>query len=46
MKVAESHIVNDVCMGMSHGKPQGRGMGPEDTNAIFVEAEMKRDFGI
>lgn len=28
---------NDVCMGMSRGRPQGRGMGPEDTEAIFKE---------
>jgi len=28
---------NDICMGMSHGKPRGRGMGPEDTAAIFKE---------
>lgn len=33
---------NDVCMGMSHGKPQGRGMGPEDTNAIFKELLRSR----
>lgn len=29
-------------MGMSHGKPQGRGMGPEDTNAIFKELLRSR----
>lgn len=28
---------NDICMGMSRGRPQGRGMGPEDTEAIFKE---------
>lgn len=26
---------NDICMGMSGGKPQGRGMGPKDTDTIF-----------
>lgn len=33
---------NDICMGMSHGKPQGHGMGPEDTNAIFKELLRSR----
>lgn len=28
---------NDVCLGMSRGKPRGHGMGPEDTAAIFKE---------
>lgn len=28
---------NDVCMGMSRGRPQGRGMGPKDTKEIFKE---------
>lgn len=28
---------NDICMGMSKGKPRGHGMGPEDTIAIFKE---------
>lgn len=34
-----SHLgeTNDVCLGMSHGKPRGHGMGPEDTAAIFKE---------
>lgn len=29
-------------MGMSHGKPRGHGMGPEDTNAIFKELLRSR----
>ena len=33
---------NDICMGMSHGKPRGHGMGPEDTNAIFKELLRSR----
>ncbi|MDM8209602.1 hypothetical protein [Mediterraneibacter glycyrrhizinilyticus] len=33
---------NDVCMGMSRGRPQGRGMGPEDTEAIFKELLKSR----
>lgn len=33
---------NDVCMGMSRGRPQGRGMGPEDTAAIFKELLKSR----
>lgn len=33
---------NDICMGMSCGKPQGHGMGPEDTNAIFKELLKSR----
>ncbi len=28
---------NDVCLGMSRGKPRGHGMGPEDTTKIFDE---------
>jgi len=32
-----SHLgeTNDICLGMSRGKPRGHGMGPEDTAAIF-----------
>lgn len=33
---------NDVCLGMSRGRPQGRGMGPEDTEAIFKELLKSR----
>lgn len=28
---------NEICMGMSYGKPQGHGMGPKDTDKIFKE---------
>lgn len=40
MEVAEevfSHLgeTNDICLGMSRGRPGGRGMGPEDTRRIF-----------
>lgn len=36
---AFSHLgeTNDICLGMSRGKPSGRGMGPEDTNKIFAQ---------
>lgn len=39
-----SHLgeTNDICLGMSHGKPRGRGMGPEDTVAIFKELLQSR----
>ena len=32
-----SHLgeTNDICLGMSVGKPRGHGMGPEDTKEIF-----------
>ncbi len=32
-----SHLgeTNDICLGMSRGKPGGHGMGPEDTKKIF-----------
>lgn len=33
---------NDICMGMSKGKPRGHGMGPEDTAAIFKELLKSR----
>lgn len=33
---------NDVCLGMSRGKPQGRGMGPKDTDVIFKELLKSR----
>lgn len=33
---------NDICMGMSRGKPRGHGMGPEDTEAIFKEILKSR----
>lgn len=33
---------NDVCLGMSRGKPQGHGMGPKDTTAIFKELLQSR----
>lgn len=33
---------NDICMGMSKGKPRGHGMGPEDTVAIFSELLKSR----
>lgn len=34
-----SHLgeTNDVCLGMSRGRPRGHGMGPKDTKAIFKE---------
>lgn len=28
---------NEICLGMSRGKPRGRGMGPEDTRNIFEQ---------
>lgn len=39
-----SHLgeTNDVCLGMSRGKPRGHGMGPEDTVAIFKELQQSR----
>lgn len=33
---------NDLCLGMSRGKPRGHGMGPEDTAAIFKELLQSR----
>jgi hypothetical protein len=33
---------NDVCMGMSSGKPRGHGMGPDDTAAIFKSLHKSR----
>lgn len=33
---------NDICFGMSRGKPRGHGMGPEDTAAIFKELLQSR----
>lgn len=33
---------NDICMGMSSGRPRGHGMGPEDTNAIFKQLLQSR----
>ncbi len=33
---------NDICMGLSVGKPQGHGMGPEDTTAIFKQLLQSR----
>lgn len=39
-----SHLgeTNDLCLGMSRGKPRGHGMGPEDTTAIFKELLQSR----
>ena len=39
-----SHLgeTNDVCLGMSRGRPRGHGMGPEDTAAIFSELMQSR----
>ena len=39
-----SHLgeTNDICLGMSRGKPRGRGMGPKDTAAIFKELLKSR----
>lgn len=39
-----SHLgeTNDICFGMSRGKPRGHGMGPEDTAAIFKELLQSR----
>ncbi len=39
-----SHLgeTNDICMGMSTGKPRGHGMGPEDTTAIFKSLRQSR----
>ena len=33
---------NDVCLGMSHGKPRGHGMGPSDTEVIFEQLLKSR----
>lgn len=33
---------NDICLGMSSGKPCGHGMGPEDTEKIFKELLRSR----
>lgn len=33
---------NDICLGMSHGKPRGHGMGPEDTEKIFKQLLQSR----
>lgn len=33
---------NDVCMGMSTGKPRGHGIGPDDTTAIFKSLRQSR----
>lgn len=33
---------NDICMGMSKGTPQGHGMGPDDTDAIFKSLRKSR----
>lgn len=33
---------NDVCMGMSSGKPRGHGMGPYDTEAIFKSLRQSK----
>lgn len=34
-----SHLgeTNDICLGMSNGRPGGHGMGPEDTKKIFKQ---------
>ncbi len=34
-----SHVgeINETCLGMSQGKPGGRGIGPKNTEAIFSE---------
>lgn len=39
-----SHLgeTNDVCLGLSRGKPRGHGMGPKDTTAIFKELMQSR----
>lgn len=39
-----SHLgeTNDVCLGMSRGKPRGHGMGPNDTKAIFKALMQSR----
>jgi hypothetical protein len=39
-----SHLgeTNDVCLGMSRGKPRGHGMGPEDTANIFKKLLQSR----
>ena len=39
-----SHLgeTNDICMGMSTGKPRGHGMGSEDTTAIFKSLRQSR----
>ncbi len=33
---------NDICMGLSKGKPRGHGMGPVDTIAIFEQLLQSR----
>ncbi len=33
---------NDLCLGMSAGKPRGHGMGPEDTKEIFKSLYQSR----
>jgi hypothetical protein len=33
---------NDICFGLSHGRPRGHGMGPDDMNAIFRELLKSR----
>lgn len=33
---------NDICLGMSRGKPRGHGMGPEDTEKIFKQLLQSR----
>lgn len=33
---------NDLCLGMSAGKPRGHGMGPEDTKEIFKNLYQSR----
>lgn len=33
---------NDVCLGMSKGKPRGHGMGPEDTKKIFMQLRKSK----
>ncbi len=39
-----SHLgeTNDLCLGMSKGKPQGHGMGPQDTDRIFESLYQSR----
>ncbi len=39
-----SHLgeTNDICLGMSRDKPEGHGMGPQDTKAIFKELLQSR----
>ncbi len=47
IKMAEeifSHLgeANDICLGMSKGKPRGHGMGPKDTKMIFSQLQQSR----